>query len=99
MQLLVVRTTRGLVPQQITVGSGFIETLIALSRTLPDRKRHSTIRMRGLDVRNDPAEAIVSVMWILASLEDERPEPELISLVTACEYLLVRQPIPVTLAV
>ena len=88
-----------LMPEQITVRTGFAKRLVALPAPLPERKRHRAVRMPFLDSLYDPDHYFIRKMRILPALKNNRMQAEAVAFVGAGQNLLFREAVTVTFAV
>ena len=82
-----------LVAKQVAVGAGVAQAGVALAAALPHRERDRAIGVRRLESRDDPDEQVVGVVRILAALQHEGAEAQLVAHIGAREDLLLRQPV------
>ena len=78
-----------LVPQQIAVGTGVKELLIALLFKLSQRKRDRAVRMSFLYGADDGNYEFICIIRVLSSLQNKSAESQIVARVAACQDLLL----------
>ena len=93
MQIPVMRRIRGFLPEQVTVRPRLKIPQIAFPCLFPDRERDSTVRVSVFDSGHQAAQIVVPVKRILAALQNDGAESQLITLVGAGKDLFGTQPV------
>lgn len=83
----------GLVPQKITVGTGFFEKRIAFAASFAQRQCDGTVRIPVFDPLNQTAEYSVCIIAVLSTLQYKGAKTKVISFKTAGQDFFFREPI------
>ena len=89
----------GLVAEQVAVGARVVELLVAFPRAFTQRQGHGAVGVICLDGAEEGSKPFVGEVAVLASLEDEGAEAQLIALGAGRENILLGEAVAVAVGV
>ena len=99
MQPLVMALGRRFVAEQVTVSPRFKEPLVAFPRPLPQREGHGAVGVCRLDGGEQGSEPLVGEVAVLAALQDEGAEAQLVALGAGRKNILLGEAVAVAVGV
>ena len=91
MQFCIVRGIGAFVPQRIAVGPCILPAEVNLERTFPAGERDRAVRVCHLEFFHDPRQIVVPERGIFAALQDDRAEPESVTVIGGIQDLIFGQ--------